>query len=88
MEQSYFWGANIRWDGQVIPLPFMEPEGSLQCSQETATGLCPELESSPDSNPIFCFIFIISFHVFLVISSLQVFRRYKAAPQHAPKLHL
>jgi len=34
--------------------PFMEPEGSLQCSQQPTTGPCSEPdESSPDPPTLF-----------------------------------
>jgi len=38
----------------------MEHEGSLQCSQEPATGLCPEPDASNSHLPT---LFLISFHL-------------------------
>jgi len=42
----------LRWLGNF--LPFMEPEGTLQCSQEPATGLYNEShEYSPHPDTLF-----------------------------------
>jgi hypothetical protein len=46
MEQSPSWEADSHSDGQEIPPSFMEPEGSLPCSQEAATGSYPEPDES------------------------------------------
>jgi hypothetical protein len=47
MEQSP-WEANSYSASQEIPLHFMEPEGSLPCSQQSWTSPYPEPdESSP-----------------------------------------
>jgi hypothetical protein len=42
MEQSQYWEANSHSATQDIPLRFLETEGSLPRSQETATGPNPE----------------------------------------------
>jgi hypothetical protein len=42
MEQGASWEADSHSAGQEIPQPFTEPEGSLPCSQEPATGSFPE----------------------------------------------
>jgi hypothetical protein len=48
MELSPSWEAAILSAIQELPKHFMEPKGSLPCSQESATGACDEPdESSP-----------------------------------------
>jgi hypothetical protein len=42
MEQSPSWEANSHSANQDIRRFFIEPEGSLPCSQEPAIGSCPE----------------------------------------------
>ena len=46
MEQSPSSEVNSFSCGQEIPPNFMELEGSLPCSQETATCICPEQNES------------------------------------------
>lgn len=47
-------------------MQFVQPEGSLLCSQETITGPCPE----PADNPSFClkYILILSYDARLYLS--------------------
>jgi hypothetical protein len=59
----------------------MEPQGSLPCSQEPATGPCPEAdESSPHLPTLSSKIYFNNYcppiyaYIFRVVSSLQVFR--------------
>jgi hypothetical protein len=47
MEQSPSWETNTHPAIQEIPPPFMEPEGSLPCSQQPATG--PYFHTDPSS---------------------------------------
>jgi hypothetical protein len=42
MEQSPSWEADNHSASQEIPRRVMEPEDSLPCSQNPATGACPE----------------------------------------------
>jgi len=44
MEQSSLCEVNSHSANQEISPPFMEPAGSLPCSQETTTCLYPEPE--------------------------------------------
>jgi hypothetical protein len=46
MEQSPSWGAYSHSASQDIPCIFKESEGSLPCSEEPATGPCPEPDES------------------------------------------
>jgi hypothetical protein len=64
MEHSPSWEANRHSDGQEIPPPILEQVGSLQFSQEPATGSYPEPdESSPYlSAHLISLRFISTFH--------------------------
>jgi hypothetical protein len=42
MEKSPSWETNSHSTSQEIPRLLMEPEGSLPCSQQPATGPYPE----------------------------------------------
>jgi hypothetical protein len=42
MEQSPSWEASNHSASEKNPLPFMDPKGSLLCSQEIANGPSPE----------------------------------------------
>jgi hypothetical protein len=46
MEPSSSSAANSYWGTQEIPNIFIEPEGSLPCSQEVAAGPYPEPDES------------------------------------------
>jgi len=77
MEQSSSSEANSHSASQEIPPSFMDPEGSLSYSQETAT--CPNPEPD-DSNPhLHLLLFALTlyplyFSVIRVVFSLQVFK--------------
>jgi hypothetical protein len=51
MEQNPSWQANSHSATQEIPRPFMEPEGSLPCSQQPATDPYPEPDESSSHLP-------------------------------------
>jgi hypothetical protein len=50
-EQSPSWEADSHSASQQNSRPFMEPEGSLQCSQQPATGPYPEPDASNPQLP-------------------------------------
>jgi hypothetical protein len=52
MKLSPSWEANILSASQEISPPFVEPEGSLPCSQEPATGSYPEPDASTNSEAL------------------------------------
>jgi hypothetical protein len=52
MEPNRFWEAASCAVTQELPQYFMEPEGSLPCSQEPSIGPYPDPDKSSPSYPI------------------------------------
>jgi len=51
VQQSPSWEASSRSASQEISRLLWNPEGSIPCSQEQATGSCPEPDESSPLSP-------------------------------------
>jgi hypothetical protein len=79
MEQSPLWKTNNHSYSQEIPYPCMESDGPLWCSQQPASGPCPEPDAS---SPHICTVSLTSIiivspstpYLFRMFSYLQVIR--------------